>query len=294
MNLKSLFKLTRSSWVRYSSYEYRTDEKTGQTFITPTQGAKVADIYDSLKDADEMVADALNIGMMCVGKKPEADIKTAVLDFVSHYGLLGFITALPTTPEFMAHDTVYFFKNPIMREEALPSIKYTERFFPFEKLEIEQQNGNTKWEIENDTEMMALSLTLKELPMAVMMAMHRAYSEPYEWVKGQLKDWAVTFLTSIFYYDEPNEAMREVQRHSIHAFGGVAPSYHIVLEERPVLVWEFYSLLRAVQILFSFAVTDEDRPLRLCKNCQKVFIAGSPRQEYCGKACRTATKEKKP
>ena len=34
------------------------------------------------------------------------------------------------------------------------------------------------------------------------------------------------------------------------AFGGIAPTYHIELLERPTIVWDFHSLLLGVQMMF--------------------------------------------
>ena len=41
------------------------------------------------------------------------------------------------------------------------------------------------------------------------------------------------------------------------AFGGIAPTYHIELLDRPTIVWDFQSLLLGVQMMFSFMLTDE-------------------------------------
>jgi len=38
-------------------------------------------------------------------------MKQAVLAFVKKYGLLGFMTAIPTTPNFIDYDAVYMLKN---------------------------------------------------------------------------------------------------------------------------------------------------------------------------------------
>ena len=70
------------------------------------------------------------------------------------------------------------------------------------------------------------------------------------------------------------------------AFGGVAPTYHIQLLDRPTIVWDFHSLLLGVQMMFSFMLTDEKRPLRTCKHCMKVFAAGHPNAAFCSPRCK--------
>ena len=69
----------------------------------------------------------------------------------------------------------------------------------------------------------------------------------------------------------------ELYRKAMAAFGGIAPSYHIELLDKPTIYWDFHSLLLGIQMMFSFMLVDDDQPLRLCKHCQKVFL-GQPVQ----------------
>ena len=40
------------------------------------------------------------------------------------------------------------------------------------------------------------------------------------------------------------------------AFGGIAPSYHIELLDKPTIYWDFHSLLLGIQMMFSFLLVD--------------------------------------
>jgi hypothetical protein len=62
---------------------------------------------------------AVNVGLLILGKKSEQVIRKAVLQFVEKYGLLGMMTALPVTPEFMEFPQTYFPKNRFIREKGL-------------------------------------------------------------------------------------------------------------------------------------------------------------------------------
>ncbi len=293
MKLQELFGKTRTHWVKYSAYEYQED-KGGKLFITPASGAKVCDIYNPLQKSDALVLDALNAGLVCMDEKTdEAQRRQAVLDFVNGYGLLGFMTALPTTPDFMDFETVFLPKNQYIEAPAMPRLAYLDLFYPFEKLDVRiDGKGDVWWEVE-EREMVALQMTMTGLPMAANMVYHRAYSEPYEWVRGELKDWAFSLLSSIFYYREKDETMKDLYRQGLYAFGGIAPTYHILLDEqRPVIVWDFQSLMRVVKMAFSYALTDEAKPLRMCRECGKAFLAASGKQVYCGPKCRDRAKEK--
>ena len=75
-------------------------------------------------------------------------------------------------------------------------------------------------------------------------------------------------------------------RKAMAAFGGIAPSYHIELLEKPTIYWDFHSLLLGIQMMFSFMLVDEARPLRLCKHCQKVFMSSRANAAFCSARCK--------
>ena len=225
--MKNLFEQSRSHWVRYDHYELKT-AKDGKRYITPGKDAK-PEVYNPLKVVPDIVLDALNVGMLMMGRKPAAEVERAVLEFVTRYGLLGMMTALPTTPAFM------------------------------------------------------------DEPMAKTMSFQRQYAEPYDWVAQQFKDWAFTLTTSILYYQDYHlidQDTRELYQKAMAAFGGIAPGYHIELLDKPTIYWDFHSLLLGIQMMFSFMLVYEEHPLRLCKNCQKVFLGSHVNTTFCSPQCK--------
>lgn len=112
--MKNLFENTSSYWVRYSKYEYRTGAD-GLLYITPEANSQPI-LYDPLQNYTQLVLDALNLGMSAMKQKRKSELKAEVMEFVSKYGLLGFLTALPTTPSFMDYETVYLPKNHFIRK----------------------------------------------------------------------------------------------------------------------------------------------------------------------------------
>jgi len=58
-------------------------------------------------------------------------------------------------------------------------------------------------------------------------------------------------------------------------------------DDKPKIVWDFHSLILTIQSIFGFALTDEERPLRICKSCSKAFIAGNPDDEFCNLSCNS-------
>ena len=285
--MNNLFQKTSSHWVKFSAYEIRKS-KDGREYVAPAPKAKPA-VYDPLKDADTMVLDALNVGMLQMCRARADVIKASVMDFISKYGLLGLMTALPTTPHFMDYDAAYLPKNHFIKEEFMPVDAYTALFFPFGTLDFSKAKGAFHWSVSGDREMIALSMTFSDGPMALNMSFQREYAESYDWLLTQFKDWALTLTSSFLYYedyDKVDEMTRNLYWQGMSAFGGIAPTYHIALLDKPTIVWDFYSLLLGVQMMFSFMLTDEAKPLRCCRHCQMAFLAGHPNAVFCSARCK--------
>lgn len=236
--------------------------------------------------------DALNVGMLLMGRKAEAEVEKAVMEFVTRYGLLGLMTALPTTPTFMEYEAVYLPKNHFIKEESKETDEYLSLFYPFDKLDLVKKGIESIWNVSGDRAMIALTMTFMDEPMAKTMSFQREYAEPYDWVAQQFKDWAFTLTNAFFYYNDydfMSEDERGLNRKAMAAFGGIAPSYHIELLDKPTIYWDFHSLLLGIQMMFSFMLVDDEQPLRLCKHCHKVFWAAGPTPLFAVHGARTST-----
>ena len=64
--MKNLFEHTSAPWVKYSSYEYRTADD-GTLYIVVSENAK-PQMYRPMQDANTLVLDAVNIGLMAMHK----------------------------------------------------------------------------------------------------------------------------------------------------------------------------------------------------------------------------------
>jgi hypothetical protein len=211
------------------------------------------------------------------------------MDFVSKYGLLGFMTALPTTSEFMDYDAVYFPKNEFISTETMSAQEYVDLFFPFNKPDFYKDERTTQWNVAGDRDMVALAMTMTDKPMAVNIGMGRDYAERFDWLVRQFKAWAFTLSGAYLYYndyDYIDEDTRDLYRQGMAAFKGISPTYHVALLDKATIVWEFSSLLLGIQMMFSFMLTDESKPLRLCKHCNKVFAASHHNAFFCDSACK--------
>ena len=285
--MSNLFQKTSSNWVRYDKYEWKEDIE-GALYITPSPDAKMS-LYNPLKDSEQMVLKAVNLGLMCMDKNnTQEQLQNAIMDFVTDYGLLGFMTALPTTPDFITYHAVYLPKNHFIKEESMTTEKYLSYFFPFDKIDFVKKGMESSWNTDN-VQMMALIMTMKNKPQAVIMSFQKEYAERYDWLVTLFKDWAFTFMSSFLYYqdfDMLDDMQKQLYRQGMTAFGGIAPTYHIELRERPTIVWDFHSLLLGVQMMFSFMLTDEKSSLKVCKHCGKAFVASRPNSVFCSSKCK--------
>ena len=234
-----------------------------------------------------MVLDALNIGLM-IRKSSKRKVREAIMNFVSSYGLLGLMTALPTTPKFVDYKAVYLPVNHFIHDEVMDTNIYLELFFPFRKLDFKKKGKDAAWFIDGDNTMLALAMTFRKEPDAQIMCFLRDYAERYDWLIQVFQDWSFTFLSSfLFYedYDEMEEETRDIYRAGMAAFEGIAPEYHIELRDRPTMVWDFHSLLLAIQMMFSFLLVYETSTLKLCPNCYKAFFTENEDDVYCSENC---------
>ena len=285
--MKNLFERTSSNWVRYSEYEWKA-AADGTMYLTPTKTAR-PNIYDPLAEYQRIVLDAIDIGRMGMGKKPDAEIQKAIQQFAVKYGLFGLMTALPTTPNFMDYESVYLPKNHFIKAESMDTMEYLKLFFPFDEPDVIKNGINSMWTVHDDRIMMALAMTMSDKPLAMNMSFQREYAERYDWMKQQFIDWSFTHLSSFLYYedyDTMNHETRQFMQQSMAAFGGNAPTYHIALLDKPTIIWNFHSLLLGIQMMFSFMLTDEDNPIRLCKHCTKAFVASRPSAVFCSPQCK--------
>ncbi len=294
----NIFANTNATWVRYSDYEWK-QASDGQFYLLPTPDA-TPDIYSPIKVSEELVLSAVEIGRALIGRTPAKKIQPMVREFACHYGLLGIMTALPTTADFIVYEKVYFPRNAFIREEAMDTVEYLKYFYPFKMPDFTKRGLESVWNSQDDDDnlikVLMLTYSGKRNPQAMAMSFIRDYGERYEWMAEVFKDWAFTLMTSHIYYDKSdpaNEATRKVYQSGMAAFEGNAPTYHLELRDKPAIVWDFHSLLLNIKLMLDMMMTDEDRPLRLCKQCMKPFFVSETGEEFCSSKCEKRNRREK-
>ena len=273
--------------MRYEDYEWIEDDN-GILYLTAAPDAK-PHFTDPIDDFEQIVLDAVNTGLTCLSSKADRKQRmNDILAFVKKYGLLGLMTAIPRYVEFLDGDFTYFPINPFIKDEKMPSGEYLKIFFPLGAPYYYKDGNKLSWDIEPDTDMRALAMTMMDREITVIMSMQRTYAERYEWVEQQFKNWAFIVCASQEYYsyfDEISDKERLLYKQSVRAFEGVAPTYRMELYDKPTLVWEFNSLMQPLQIMINLMLSDENNPVRVCENCGKAFIAKNTTDKYCSSSC---------
>lgn len=288
--MMNIFEHTRASWVRYSDYEWR-EAPDGHFYLLPVPDA-VPSIYDPTKVTNELVLAAVEIGRSLMGETTPEKGRNLIRAFAVKYGLLGIMTALPTTASFFDYEKVYFPRNDFIREETMDTIAYLKHFYPFKMPDVKKKGTESVWNSRDDDDnaMKALMLTYSGRldPQAMAMSFSRNYGERYEWMVSVFKDWAFTLMATQIYYDKDdpaNEATRKVYESGMAVFEGNAPTYHLELRDRPVIVWDFHSLMLNIKMMLDLMMTDENHPIRLCKQCMKPFLATDNSDLFCSPQC---------
>ena len=100
--MMNIFAHTSATWVRYSDYEWR-QAADGHFYLLPTPDA-VPSIYTPTKVTNELVLAAVEIGRALIGKTSPEKGRALIREFACQYGLLGIMTALPTTADFIVYE----------------------------------------------------------------------------------------------------------------------------------------------------------------------------------------------
>lgn len=286
--MNRLFEHSKALWVKYSDYVIN-ETADGVKYLQAAPNA-VPQPYDPIDDFENIVIEAVNVGRLCMKKeRPDEEKYDAIRDFSLKYGLLGIMTAIPTTPRFLSYENVFFPKNHFIRGESMTVEQYMAVFFPFKKLDIRKKGEEYRWTLEGDRETVLLGILTDGRPLETHMSFQHEYAERLDWMKEQFIDWAFTLLTLFFFYEDKGgmtEKQKEFHRQSMAAFDGLTPTYHVALmDDRPRLVWNFNSLLQGIQLMYSMMLTDENKPVKMCRNCGKAFKARRYRDKFCSKEC---------
>lgn len=92
--------------------------------------------YKNLKSSN------INISTVIKQCSSEDILKAEIMSFIQKYGLPRFMTALPTTPEFITYEAVCLSLNHFIKKKSMTTKEYTYHFFLFELISFVKKSEN--------------------------------------------------------------------------------------------------------------------------------------------------------
>ena len=267
-----IFENSNTDWVHFTEYEYRLDAD-GEVYIIPAAESELKN-YVPANIPDLILIDSLNIGKMLVERKDMVTVKAAILDFCRHYGLLGLMTAFPLSLDFLEKKSVLLGDNILTNRDTMETQKYMVLFTPFGEIP--------------DKRTRKLNRLFLDRPKVFDTVFSRGYAEKLDWVTQYFKDLYMHFGACYYINDcEHSHLVTEYSKRIANKrFPGVGYHFYYKAGQPLSLDYDFPSLKSVIDTAYSFAVTADPMPLKLCKDCEKVFFVSNQRTEFCTVQCR--------
>lgn len=265
---------------KFAKYEIKGIGKT--KYIVPdsinkkhSSGAPLIDIE---KDFEESILiDLLNIGKLAFYN--ENDIEKSVLDFVNKYSTLGLINDLPLNKYFFLDDKIVLKDYNYIGNSDLTTVvdrkKYFKLFFPT------CDDSQIK-------ELINAAIKLAETPamekymlydVNKLLAGSNLYCEPLD-MFIQYAKYLYSLLNNISNEDNYNidELLKQFEINNIK----------MSLSRKETLVVEFQitCLKQYIDYYFAKTVAKDINLLKICKFCNKAFLAVNPKAEYHTPQCK--------
>lgn len=265
---------------KFAKYEIKEIGKT--KYIVPdsinkkhSSGAPLIDIE---KDFEESILiDLLNIGKLAFYN--ENDIEKSILDFVNKYSTLGLINDLPLNKYFFLDDKIVLKDYNYIGNSDLTTVvdrkKYFKLFFPtcYDNQIKELINEVTKLTETPAMEKYILSDVNK------LLAGSNLYCEPLD-MFIQYAKYLYSLLNNITNEDNYNidELLKQFEINNVK----------ISLSRKETLVVEFQitCLKQYIDYYFAKTVAKDINLLKICKFCNKAFLAVNPKAEYDTPQCK--------
>lgn len=265
---------------KFAKYEIKEIGKT--KYIVPdninkkhTSGAPLIDIE---KDFEESILiDLLNIGKLAFYN--ESDIEKSILNFVNKYSTLGLINDLPLNKYFFLDDKIVLKNYNYIGNSDLTTVidrkKYFKLFFPtcYDNQIKELINEVTKLAETPAMEKYILSDVNK------LLAGSNLYCEPLD-MFIQYAKYLYSLLNNISNEDNYNidELLKQFEINNI--------KMSLSRKETLVVDFQITCLKQYIDYYFAKTVAKDINLLKICKFCNKAFLAVNPKAEYHTPQCK--------
>lgn len=265
---------------KFAKYEIKEIGKT--KYIVPdsinkkhSSGAPLIDIE---KDFEESILiDLLNIGKLAFYN--ETDIEKSVLDFVNKYSTLGLINDLPLNKYFFLDDKIVLKEYNYIGNSDLTTVVDRKKYF---KLFFPTCDDSQIKELINDAIKLAETPAMEKYMLSdvnKLLAGSNLYCEPLD-MFIQYAKYLYSLLNNITNEDNYNidELLKQFEINNVK----------ISLSRKETLVVEFQitCLKQYIDYYFAKTVAKDINLLKICKFCNKAFLAVNPKAEYDTPQCK--------
>ncbi|MEG1285409.1 MAG: CGNR zinc finger domain-containing protein [Romboutsia sp.] len=281
INLIGQFK---TDWIKYSDYEVKVNED-GKEYISPTKEATFI-IYNPFDVATDLLFDLIKLGDLTMDKSINDNIlKLETIEFVKRYGLLGLVTSSVYNRNVVGEEKVIFMDNNFITKSKIMDVeKYLKLFLPFAKedeVHIRQLGKHIVVSKAEDSPKF-----YGKRPLVLDIVFSKFYCEDIKWILAFAKNIS-THINQLLIYK--NIKLTESVTIMANQFKAEKIGFTISMLTKPYIEWEFDSLKTAIETVYAFGVTDENRTISRCEYCNKAYIAKTEREKYCNPSCRNCS-----
>ncbi len=275
----------KSKWIKYDNYELREDAK-GNIYIVPSENSSYT-IYDPFEKSNDILFDLIDLGDAVLKKDSRDALYNKSILFAKNYGLLGLITSSVYNRDIVGEDNVLFSQNNIISStlnldsNVMKSDEYIKLFTPFagedDLYTREFDKHLTVVKAEDSPKFYG------KKPLVLDIVFSKFYAERVDWILEYAKNISENLNQMIVY---KNTNLTEAVEIMPDKFNPHKIGFTVAMFDRPQINWDFDSLQSAMDMIYAFAITDEDRILNRCNYCNKPFFAKTEREKYCCPSCR--------
>lgn len=277
-----------SKWIKYSDYDMREDSN-GNIYVIPAENSNYT-IYDPFEKSNKILFDLIDLGDEALREEREkATIYNKLILFVKNYGLLGLISSSVYNRNIVGEENILFTQNNIIsntiqnleNNSIMKSDEYIKLFTPF----ATEEDIYTREFDEHLTVVKAEDSPrfYGKKPLVMDIVFSKFYAERVDWILEYAKNISKNLNQLIIYKNanltEPVEIMPD-------KFNPQKIGFTVAMFDKPQIKWDFDSLQSTIDVIYAFALTDDNSILNRCSYCNKAFFAKTDREKYCSPSCR--------
>lgn len=251
----------------YKYSEYVIKEIEERKYIFPSESAQIREININQKAHDVLIE------LLSVGKSVyynEDGIEELVISFVSKYGLFGFINYFPVNELYFLDNELVLKSDEMIDEYVVKSdvVSYIRIFMPnllnqdiADKIAVAKENIKMNRITENSK---------------MLINMNFVYSHDY----GEPLEMITKYAKQLY------EVLMKIQNEDDSCLNTSEIATLFENRNGKELVLKYETLKNAMDVIFVSEVMAEVRKLKICRYCDKPFIAVNPKAEYDIPACK--------